>query len=268
MTRRVSRTRTAAHKKCLTRTDDRHRSTGSFPNFANARISPCRFANVPKLSLAGIQHDGSAEPSRYGAATPPPCRAARQPQSALAPPDLVIASEQSRFATNTRMQPNGGYWRSASTEEAAHFFDYRFRARTGRAETVVSLWEIKISNPLLLGQRNRSDQCAARSRTSRHRARTLPGLPLRTYLRYGSRLRPGDITALKLRITPGMRRPNLIPAWRPNVSHTATGGDRCQPKRGRKRPAQARRMLCRSRYSRRRSWPQWSARARCPGVRW
>ena len=97
------------------------------------------------------------------------------------------------------------------------------------------------SNPASSGS-NRSHGARLRHQP-RATGRQLPGLPLRTYLRYGSRPRPGDITRVTLRIAriaPGMRRPNLIQAWRPEARHTATGGDRCRPKRGRKKPAQAR----------------------------
>src|SRR5256885_8709281 len=46
---------------------------------------------------------------------------------------------------------------------------------------------------------------------------------------------------------------------------TETGGDRCEPKHQRRKLAQARRMPCRSRYSRLKNWLRWSARTRCPG---
>jgi hypothetical protein len=54
-----------------------------------------------QLSLTAIRHDGPAEPSRYGAATPPPCRPARKPRSALVPAAVGVG-QSSRDSPPTR----------------------------------------------------------------------------------------------------------------------------------------------------------------------
>ena len=51
--------------------------------------------------LTAIRHDGPAEPSRHGAATPPPCRPARKPRSALVPAAVGVG-QSSRDSPPTR----------------------------------------------------------------------------------------------------------------------------------------------------------------------
>jgi hypothetical protein len=62
------------------------------------------------------------------------------------------------------------------------------------------------------------DRLAATSRASRDR--WLPGLPSRTYLRYGSSSRPGDRARATLQIAPATRRPKLIRGWQCDARHT------------------------------------------------
>ena len=87
------------------------------------------------------------------------------------------------------------------------------------------------------------------------------GVASRTYLRVPVKPRSGEPTGSRFLCAEHGPDQTSCSDWRPAAHHRVNGGNQCRRKRGRRSPAEARQMPCRSHSSPRRSCPRWSARA-------